>query len=210
MPGGMPGIFAVLLIIAPAAWGQQKQSLDGYPRLPPRPREICFLCNEPVAASDPVYQVDGQRLAVHQGKCDDVLAGDTTRWVARLKARGAFLSAPADRSTLSAAWLAAGVYILAGLVFAALCAQRALHTGRSPAAWFFAGLSLNAFGYVCLLTRPQRTPASPVPSGLRKVSATREPQPCPHCGSTNHPAATQCLACRGRLEPAVASEANRC
>ena len=170
---------------------------------------MCFLCNQPIEASDVVYQVDGQRLGVHLTLCDGKLREQPQRWVARLKARGAFLSAPLDRGALSTGWFLAGLWVLAGLVFAGLCAHRALHTGRRMVPWFFAGLAFNSLAYVVLLTRPKLA-AAPVPSGLRKVAATWDPLPCTACGSTNHPGASQCLACGARLKPVLASEATRC
>jgi len=182
----------------------------GQTKLEPRPGEICFLCNERIAATDLVYQVEGQRMPVHRVACDDTYLAEPQRWLVRLKARGAFLGAVPDRRALSPVWFVAGVYLLAGLVFAGASAHRALHTGHRPATWFFAGLALNAPAYLYLLTRPPGTLSGAAPPGLRKMAATSEPQPCKHCGVTNHPAATLCLGCGARLEPRVVSEASRC
>jgi len=106
-------------------------------RIEPRAGGICYLCNEPLKAGDVVYQVEGQRLPVHLGPCDDQLRAEPQRWFARLKSRGAFLGAAIGRQQLSRFWFFAGLYILMGLVFAAVCAHRALHTGHrlSEADW---------------------------------------------------------------------------
>jgi len=201
------------VVLAAAAPGQDSTGLDRLgQRVTPRPDEICFLCNEPLHKGDVVYQIDGQRMPVHLGACDDELRAEPDRWLVKLKARGAFLSAPADRQRLAKLWFYAGLYILAGLAFAALSAHRALHSGRRPAVWFAVGLVLNVLAYVWLLTRPRGTGLEPtgVPSGLRKVATTWEPQPCPACGHANHPSAQQCLGCGARLEPKFASETSRC
>lgn len=195
-------ILGVLLALAPVAVSQTT--------LEPRRGEVCFLCNERIEATDFAYQVDGQRMPVHRVACDGAYRAEPQRWLVRLKARGAFLSAIPDRRALSPAWFLAGVYLLAGLVFAGVCAHRALHTGHRPTPWFFAGLTLNAPAYLYLLTRPRGTLSAAAPPGLRKMAATSEPQPCPHCGATNHPSATLCLGCGARLEPRVVSEASRC
>jgi hypothetical protein len=205
--GGLSKLCISTLLLALAA-AAQVDPLNQ--RLAPRRGDYCFLCNEALASSDIVYQVDGQRLGVHKEKCDAALRSDPRRWIARLKSRGAFLGAVTHRQALSPAWFAAGLYVLIGLVFAGLCAHRAFHTGHNPARWFFAGLALNAVGYLLLLLRPARATAASVPSGLRKIAATSAPAPCPACGSTNHPSARQCLSCGTALQPAVAAEVERC
>ncbi len=179
-------------------------------RVQPRRGDICFLCNEPLAAADIVYQVDGQRLAVHREKCDAALRAGPRVWIARLKAHGAFLSAVPDRAALSPAWFLFGLYVLAGLAFAGVCAQRAFRTGRSPAPWFFAGLALNAAAYLWLLLRSRGAPAVNLPPGLRKIAATADPAPCPACGAASHPSARVCLSCGAVLQPLIPAEVTRC
>ncbi len=173
-----------------------------------KPGEICLLCNKPLGDGDVVYLVHGQRVPVHLDLCLPELREHTEHWLAQLQPRGAFLGAERSRTPPSGVWFFAGVYILLCLLFAAMSAHHALHAGYSPVAWFGIGLLLNALGYLWLLTRPRREVAAPagVPRGLRKIAATYAPQPCPGCGSRNHPAATQCAGCGGRLEPKIASE----
>jgi hypothetical protein len=180
----------------------------GQTRLAPRRGEICFLCNQPIEATDIVYQIDGQRMPVHTAACDDKYRAQPQRWLARLKARGAFLGAVPDRRSLSPGWFLAGLYVLTGLVFAGVSAHRALHSGYRPARWFFTALALNAPAYFYLLTRPKQP--SQAPSGLRKVALTSAPQACPQCGDPNHPTADVCLGCGARLNPGFRSEVTRC
>jgi hypothetical protein len=125
--------------------------------------------------------------------------------------RGAFLGAGAEQGGLNAVWFWLGCYVLAGLVFGALAAHRALQTGNRALPWFFAGLLFSLPGYLFLLTRPKREVTAPggVPVGLKKMGTTYEPTPCVRCGEMNHPAATECIGCGGKLTPRVASEVHR-
>ena len=124
--------------------------------------------------------------------------------------RGAFLGA-AESTGMSSVWFWVGVYVVAGLVFGALAACRALQTGNRALAWFGIGFLFTLPGYLYLLTRPKREMAAPagVPRGMRKIAATSAPEPCPGCGATNHPAAKRCIGCGGKLTPHMESEAQR-
>ncbi len=180
-------------------------------RAPPKAGDICRVCNRPIHDSDVVYLARGQRLPIHVSELDANVRGQLEQVLARLEPRGAFIGAWQDHPALSKAWFLAGLYILLGLVFAALCAHRALHVGHSPVVWFGVGLLLNAFGYLLLFTRPKREVLAPagVPAGLRKISATPAPQPCPKCGTLNHPSAVACIGCGAALEPRMDSEVVR-
>lgn len=180
-------------------------------RVPPKAGDICMLCNQPVHEGDAVYQVGGQRVAIHGNEVGTNLRSQLEQLLARLEPRGAFITAERNHPGLSSLWFFVGFYVLLGLVFGALCAHRALHTGHSPFAWFGLGLSLNAVGYLLLLTRPKREVLAPagVPEGLRKISATYAPQPCALCGTLNHPSANACLGCHAKLEPRIVSEVAR-
>lgn len=141
-----------------------------------------------------------------------VLLGAVTALAAQQPApRGAFLGAGPEHAQMSAVWFWTGIYVLAGLVFGALGAHRALQTGNRAVAWFFAGFVFTLPGYLYLLTRPKKELLAPagVPRGLHKIPATCAPEPCPGCGELNHPAATQCASCGGKLTPRFASEAQR-
>jgi hypothetical protein len=175
-----------------------------------------------VGPDDPVYLVQGQRVPVHAEEEREFLS-NPRKYLMRLKPMGgALLGADSNQpgmanragnnqQKVSRAWIYGGLYVLLGLVFAALCAHRALHVGYSPGAWFGLGLVLNAFAYILLLTRPKREVRAPagVPSGLGKIAATHAPQRCPKCGAFNHPSAVQCLACGASLSPRVESEVRR-
>lgn len=175
----------------------------------PRSGEVCVVCKRPLGTEGMVYLINGQRLPLHLGNCYSAFAKDPQKFFAILQPHGAFLGTSDEGRGLSWAWFLAGLYVLLGLVFAALCAHRALNAGRNPAAWFAAGLLLNALGFLWLLTRPRRQVTEAVPEGLGKVATTYAPLPCPACGALNHPAADRCAACGNRLESVVSSEVEK-
>lgn len=176
----------------------------------PRAREICLVCNEPVHLGDLVYLISGQRVPVHLVPCNEKFLANPRSFLALITPRGAFLDASAGRGKLSGGWFLVGLYVLVGLLFAALSAHRAFERGRSASVWFGVGLLLNLFGYLLLLALPKRPVQLPagVPAGLRKIAGTYPPQPC-RCGAMNHPSATRCSACGAELTPVVVSEVLR-
>jgi hypothetical protein len=207
-PGNQPGTQAMQA--APPDRLIVNGKVLGY-QVPSRPDEICVVCRRPIGESGVVYLVQGQRVAVHVSDCYAKFRENPLTYLAALQPHGAFLGAGGEGQDLSWVWFLAGLYVLAGLVFGALCAHRALQAGRSAPAWFGAGLALNVIAYVWLLTRPRLATGSPggVPEGLGKMPATFAPQPCPSCGRMNHPAASQCADCGATLQPAVSSEVGK-
>lgn len=177
----------------------------------PRPGETCLVCNLPLDKDDVAYLVNGQRLAVHRKTCYDKLLSDPWRFLALLRPQGAFLGAGLEARGLSPAWFLLGLYVLTGLLFAALCAHRALHAGHNPAAWFGVGLAINLVGYLWLLTKPMKDVHAPegIPGGLAKIPATYSPEVCPACGKANHPSAHACASCGAQLRPAIPSEVEK-
>jgi len=175
------------------------------------PGMVCLVCNKQIGKDDFVFRVSGQRVAVHRVGCYAELLGHPYRFLRILQPHGAFLGAGAEEQTVSFAWFLVGLYVLSGLVFAALGAHRALHLGRSPVAWFALGLTFNIFAYLLLLTRRkgQMEGFASVPPGLRKVPATSDPRYCPECGKTNHPSAEQCAGCGAKLQPFSESEVKK-
>ena len=204
--------FLLLLISISALAAQSQESILPDPRglgarIEHRQGEICVVCNKPLRTGDYVYVVEGQRVPVHTGECNAALQAEPARYLAQLKPRGGFLGASPEHGGASWLWFLAGLYVLAGLAFAALCAHTALHRGHSPAKWFAAGFFLLAFGYLALLMRPRREASAP--PGLGKVHVTSEPKACPQCGAWNHPAARACHECRAALVPEAVSEVGR-
>jgi hypothetical protein len=181
-------------------------------RISPRAGELCVVCNQPVHPGDKVYDVDGVRLPVHAGQCEHKLLANPRAYAVRAHARGgALLGSDLATPGASGIWLYAALYVLAGLVFGALSAHRAVQAGYRPLAGFAWGFLLNVVGYAVVLSRLryQRQLPAEVPRGLRKVPVTHAPLTCPSCGASNHPSATYCPGCGVRLHPNISSEVER-
>jgi len=179
----------------------------------PRTGETCIVCDNAIGPKDRVYEFEEQRVPVHVGACDIAFLRNPGHFLARLKPRGAFLSAePNIGPSISWGWFALGIYVLLGLVFGAICAYRAVNHALKPWPWFLAGFFFNFFGFLALVTRPAGESSlapSGSPRGLVKVPTTSSPRICPHCGTPNHPAATSCSGCGREIEPLVSSEVAR-
>ena len=182
-----------------------------YPVVEARAGETCIVCDKAIGAKDRVYEVEGQRVPVHVGACDNAFLHNPGLYLARLKPRGAFLGAePNLGPSISWGWFAFGIYVLLGLVFGAFCAYRAVNHALSPWPWFLAGFFLNLFGFLALVTRPAGVSSmAGLPPGLVKVPATYSPRPCPRCGKMNHPSAASCAGCGYKIEPLMTSEVSR-
>ena len=203
---------ALILTASHSLAGQEPgREITTYPVVEPRAGETCIVCDKTVAATDRVYEVEGQRVPVHMGACDHAFRRAPEHFLARLKPRGAFLGAePNLGPNFSLGWFAFGIYVLLGLVFGAFCAYRAVNHALRPWPWFLAGFFLNVFAFLALVTRPagDRSMAG-LPPGLVKVPTTYSPRVCPRCGEMNHPSATSCVGCGNKIEPLVTSEVAR-
>jgi len=205
---------AAFIVLSHALLGQESaRETAPYRVLEPRAGETCIVCDKVIGPKDRVYEVEGQRVPVHVGACDIAFLRNPSLYLARLKPRGAFLSAePNLGPNISWGWFAFGVYVLLGLMFGAFCAYRAVNHALKPWPWFLAGFFLNLFGFLALVTRPagksSMAPAG-LPRGLVKVPTTSSPRVCPRCGTPNHPAATSCSGCGREIEPVVISEVSR-
>jgi hypothetical protein len=203
---------ALFFAASHALVGQERgREITAYPVVEPRAGETCVVCDKAVAATDRVYEVEGQRVPVHVGSCDNAFRRNPEHFLARLKPRGAFLGAEPNLAPhISWGWFAFGVYVLLGLVSGAFCASRAVNHALKPWPWFLAGFFLNLFGFLALVTRRAgESSRAGLPPGLVKVPATYSPRACPRCGATNHPSATSCVRCGNKIEPLVTSEVTR-
>jgi hypothetical protein len=203
---------AGFIAVSHALLGQESsRETAKYRVLEPRAGETCIVCDKVIGSKDRVYEVEGQRVPVHVGACGTAFLRNPGLYLARLKPRGAFLSAePNLGPNISWGWFTLGIYIVLGLVFGAFCAYRAVNHALKPWPWFLAGFFLNLFGFLALVTRPAGVSSmAGLPSGLVKIPATYSPRPCPVCGRMNHPSATSCAGCGSKIEPLVISEVSR-
>ena len=180
-------------------------------RVPAQAGEICLVCGKPTGKDDVVYLVNGHRVPLHAQVCYAAFNKNPYKYLAVIKPQGAFLGSGGEAHEVSFGWFFFGIYILIGLVFAALCAQRAVSTGHNPAAWFGIGLVLNAMGYLLLLAQPRGTVYAPagVSGGFHKIPVTYSPVACPRCGTPNHPSARTCANCGAKLEAKIVSEVQK-
>jgi hypothetical protein len=203
---------ALFFAASHALVGQEPgKGIATYPVVEPRAGETCIVCDKAVAATDRVYEVEGQRVPVHTGACDNAFRRAPEHFLAGLKPRGAFLGAePNLGPNFSLGWFAFGIYVLLGLVFGAFCAYRAVNHALRPWPWFLAGFFLNVFGFLALVTRPAGDSSmAGLAPGLVKVPTTYSPRVCSRCGEMNHPSATSCVGCGNKIEPLVTSEVSR-
>ncbi len=214
-------VLAVLAVIVPriglSAAGAETSARKNpqWVTLDQRPGEgeQCLVCRKRIFGDD-VVEIRYQGRTFHVGAVFlKDFAADPQRYFSNMQARSALFDENALRARpMATGWLWFGVYVLAGLIFAAVCGYVAVSRALSPIPWFFAGLVGNVAGLVVLLVTPrgdERQLPAGIPRGLRKVPLTRAPVRCASCGAMNHPAAQGCSDCGAGLEPAVESEARR-
>lgn len=216
-----PGIFspsavlvALLVFGLPAGAGAQPAE-DATPErvvLDQRPGEgeRCIVCKQQIHGDDVIeVRYQGRRFFVKAEMLADFDA-EPLRYFEDLQARsGLFDERAVGAGKVSYGWLAFGTYVVVGLVFAALCGYLAIGRGHLPLPWFFAGLAGNVAALFVLLKSPRGPLEGGMPPGLTKVPVTRAPVPCPGCGATNHPVATECGGCGAELTPVVEPETAR-
>ena len=175
--------------------------------------EPCLVCGHRIEGQ-PVVELryKGRRFWVAEAMLDELFR-DPDHYFHKLQARSALFDETAHPDGVSwSGWLVLGLYVVAGLVCAALSAHVAIGRSLPPLPWFFAGLFGNVAALLALSMSKKRGEAgSPagVPAGLGKVASTHAPVPCAACGHTNHPAARACSHCHAELSPTVRSEVRR-
>lgn len=170
--------------------------------------EQCLVCSQAIDGEMAlVIRYKGRIFHVKESMLDE-LRRDPDGYFRKLQARsGLFDEEAIGAEPPRTGWLAAGVYVVIGLVCGAVCAGMALARSRRTLPWFFAGLFGNVLAVVAVaVAGPAGDGARVLPSGLAKIPSTRAPVPCPGCGAENHPAAEACTSCGASLVPAVAPE----
>ncbi len=163
--------------------------------------EQCLVCGQGIHGKEIVeVRYKGRTFHIAAGMLEEFVATPETYFRNLEPRSGLFDEQAMPLATMSKGWLYLGLYVVIGLVFAALCGYLAIGRGLAPLPWFFAGLAGNVAALVLLLLTPRGDPKG-VPAGLAKVNLTALPRQCPACSAMNHPAAAACSACDGHLQP---------
>ncbi len=206
----------------PSDLSSRPASAEEWTTLEERPGEgeQCLVCGNAIVGEE-IVEIRHRGRTFHVArKMLGEFETDPDLYFRKIQARAALFDEEAmHQAPLAGGWLIFGLYVLVGLLFAALCAYLAVGWGKAPLPWFFAGLLANVPAFVALLvTRgsivgmpsgASSVAAVPIPPGLAKVPTTRAPVPCPACGASNHPSAPVCGVCGSGLDPSVEAETAR-
>ncbi len=216
---GLPGaILLAVLVVSPVTVADPRPDRRE-PTVPieldrrPGEGEQCIVCGVATYGLE-IVEIRYKGRSFHvAAKMLDEFEGDPDAYFQKLQARSAlFDERSMDGRRRSGGWLYFGVYVLVGLIFAALCGYLAVSRSLAPLPWFVAGLAGNVAALAVLLVTPRGDPATlpaGVPAGLAKVPVTRAPEACASCGAANHPAARACGGCGVALAPAFEAETAR-
>ena len=195
-----------MLLLAGATFGVpgdesrlKKRNLD--------PGERCLVCGTELDADKGLaFYYRGRPIAISTAHLKTFLE-DPDRYFKHLEVRGGLFHEGSDQQ-MSNEWLLLGVWMLLGLVGAAICTGVALRKGLPPLTWFAAGLIANILAVVLVLAR---SPVQEVelPARLAKIPNTVPPDECPKCGARNHPTARRCNGCGAAMEPVTDSDVDR-
>lgn len=176
--------------------------------------EQCLVCDRGIYGHDVVkLRYKGRKFYVQAGQMFAKFESEPDRFFQKVQARSVlFDETGVAVGPMAIGWLWIGVYILAGLIFGAVCSYVAVARAVAPCPWFVAGFVGNIVALIvlCLVAKGDRAilPAG-VPSGLSKVPTTRAPIRCSGCRCENHPGAAECSHCGASLDPTVEPETHR-
>ncbi len=203
-------LFPIYLVFFPILSYSQNTDLAErhYPIVEVRPGDHCIVSGKPLGSDDICLLVDGRRVPMKK-EALNIFLDNKEKYFSKFQPKSAlFTEDTKNTKALSMIWFFMGIYVIIGLIFAAITSHTAVTKGFKPIPWFFAGFLLNAFGYLFIITKQSITPEK-VPEGLKKIPLTLAPTICQHCGNGNHPSATNCSNCGSMLDPLVKSEIER-
>lgn len=170
-----------------------------------REGDHCTVSGHELYQDDIALIVQGRRVPLKK-EALDIFLSSPEKYFSKLQAKSAlFTEDMNDNKNLSYGWFLFGVYVLIGLIFAALCSHIAIAKGLKPVPWFFAGLLLCVIAYFILVMKKSESREN-IPDGLRKVPLTYDPSSCPICKNLNHPSAKNCSSCGAELKSSRISE----
>ena len=170
-------------------------------------KDRCTVSKELLNSDDVCLIVRGRRVPLKK-EAVDIFLNNPEKYFASLQPKSAlFTEDMREKQVLSSLWFWLGIYVIIGLVSAAITAHKAVERGIRPSTWFFVGLLLSVLGIiiVTLLTKPSENLGN-IPKGLAKVPLTSAPSVCAGCGYENHPSAKTCLMCKNPLQPNTISD----
>ncbi len=181
----------------------------GYPLAPVQAGDICLVCGMEIKSDGLAIIYKGRRVPLANGEMLRKFLKEPQRYFYQLQPRGALFHE--DTITNLAAkqgWFIFGIWMVLALLSSAITTGIALRKGFSPARWFLTGFLLPVVAVLWALVKPSQKLVE-LPPHLGKVSTTLAPGVCPQCGEFNHPSATRCTGCGGKLTPSVESEVKR-
>ena len=197
-----------LFFITPAFSQYNAPIKDNYPRVEVRPGDHCLVSGKPLGPDDVCLLVDGRRVPLKK-EAVSIFLNNQEKYFSKLQPKSALFTESMGKPTsLSMGWFIFGIYVLIGLIFAALTSHKAVGKGLRPIPWFFVGLLFNALGYLAVLTKKSEATGN-IPEGFAKVPLTSAPSICPKCGYENHPSAKNCSSCGTGLSPETTSEVEK-
>ena len=115
------------------------------------PEDHCTVSGELLGPNDVCLLVDGRRVPVKK-EAVNIFLNNQEKYFSKLQPKSAlFTESMGVAKNLSIGWFIFGIYVLIGLLFAALTSHAAVGKGLKPIPWFFIGLFFNAFGYLAVL-----------------------------------------------------------
>ncbi len=160
--------------------------------------DVCIVSGQNIGPNDVVIEHKSSRFPLKK-EALPLFLENPGKYLSEKQPKGALFPVETHESRrLSKVWLILGIYILVGLIFAALTVQKALSKKYRPAPWFFMGLFFNVLAYIIILSKGKAS-LSEQEEVSSELFRSTQPILCPECGTENHPSAQSCTECQSPL-----------